>query len=102
MIARELSRLAEGSAGELPSGYANDIYQSLREQGIGIRRQDALRLIRDYAEFLDVPGRVARVEPERFAPARSASMQAIKRQAALDVTALMRREGLSLARAVRR
>lgn len=98
---RDLAALAEGNAGTLPRGYANTIYQTLREEGIGIRRQDALRLIREYAEYLEVPGRTAQRMPERFAPARSASAQALKREAALDVVALMRREGLSLTQAVR-
>ncbi len=102
VILRELARLAETNAGTLPRGYANRIVEMLRAEGVGIRRQDALRLVGEYADFLQTPGKVAQRAPERFAPARSAAAKAAKRQAALDVVALMRREGLSLTQAVRR
>lgn len=102
VIARELARLAEINAGTLPRGYANRIVEALRAEGVGIRRQDALRLVSEYADFLQTPGKVAQRAPERFAPARSAAATAAKREAALDVIALMRRERLSLTQAVRR
>ena len=101
-IARELARLAEANAGTLPRGSANRVYERLRAEGVGIRRQDALRLVGEYADFLRIPGAASRPAPERFAPARSAAAKAAKREAALDVVALMRRERLSLAGAVRR
>jgi hypothetical protein len=100
VIARELSTLAEANAGSLPRGYANRVASTLRAEGVGIRRQDALRLIREYADFLQLPGVTTKAQPERFVPARSAAAQALKREAALDVVALMRRKGFSLARAV--
>ncbi len=101
VIARELARLAETNAGTLPRGYANRVVKTLRAEGVGIRRQHALRLVSEYADFLQTPGKVAQSAPERFAPARSAAAKAAKREAALDVVAQMRREGLSLAQAVR-
>jgi hypothetical protein len=101
LIARELSSLAEGNAGTLPRGYANRVMERLRTEGVGIRRRDALRLIREYADYLQTPGTVVRHSPEQFTRARSATAQATKRGAALNVVALMRREGLSLAQAVR-
>ncbi len=101
VIARELALLAEANAGQLPRGYANRVTATLRAEGVGIRRQDALRLIGEYAEFLQLPGTAVQRMPERFAPAKSATAQALKRGAALNVVALMRREGLSLGAAVR-
>ncbi|MDP9357436.1 MAG: hypothetical protein M3R02_19535 [Chloroflexota bacterium] len=101
VIVRELGRLVDVGGGQLPRGYANQIYQTLRAAGLGIRRQDTLRLTREYAEFLQAPGQVRRAVPERHAPARSEAAQAVKRQAALDVVALIRRDGLSLGQAVR-
>lgn len=101
VIARELARLAEGNAGALPRGYANQVYATLRAEGVGIRRQDALRLVGEYVEFLGIPGKAPQPGRERFAPARSTAAKATKREAALDVVALMRREGLSLRNAVR-
>ncbi len=102
VIARELARLAQTNAGTLPRGYANRIVETLRAENVGIRRQDALRLVGEYADFLQTPGKVSQRSPERFAPARSTAAQAAKREAALDVVALMRREELSLTQAVRR
>lgn len=101
VIARELSALAEGNAGSLPRGYANRVAATLRAEGIGIRRQDALRLIREYADFLQLPGVTTQAQPERFIPARAAGDKALKRAGALDVVSRMRREGLSLSQAVR-
>ncbi len=101
VIARELARLAQTNAGTLPRGYANRVVEALRAENVGIRRQDALRLVGEYADFLQTPGKVSQRSPERFAPARSTAAQAAKREAALDVVALMRREGLSLTQAVR-
>jgi len=101
VIARELSALAEGNAGALPQGYANRVAGALREEGVGIRRQDALRLIREYADFLQLPGVTIQPQPERFAPARAAGDRALKQAGSLDVVARMRRERLSLAQAVR-
>jgi hypothetical protein len=100
-IARELAAIAEEHGGALPTGYANRVYRSLQAAGVGIRRQDALKLIGEYAEYLQIPGRVSRAQPERFAPSRSAIARASKREAALDVVARMRRDGLSLTAAVR-
>ncbi len=102
VIPRELARLAETNAGTLPRGYANRVVETLRAEGVGIRRQDALRLVDEYADFLQTPGKATQRAPERFAPAKSAAAKAAKREAALDVVALMRREGLSLTQAVRR
>lgn len=102
VIARELASLAGANAGTLPRGYANQITQTLRNEGVGIRRQDALRLIGEYAGYLQLPGTAAQRMPERYAPARSAAAQATKREGALNVVALMRRDGLSLAQAVRK
>jgi hypothetical protein len=101
VIARELTSLAEGNGGTLPRGYANRVTETLRTEGVGIRRQDALRLIGEYADYLQLPGTVAKRRPERFAPAKFATAQVVKREAALDVVALMRREGYSLRQAVR-
>ncbi len=101
VIPRELARLAKPNAGTLPRGYANRIVEALRAAGVGIRRQDALRLVSEYVDLLQTPGKVSHRSPEQFAPARSAAAKAAKREAALDVVALMRREGLSLAQAVR-
>ncbi|MDP9354989.1 MAG: hypothetical protein M3R02_06840 [Chloroflexota bacterium] len=102
VIARELARLAEANGGTLPRGSANRVYEALRAEGVGIRRQDVLRLVGEYADFLRIPGAASRPAPERFAPARSEAAKAAKRAAALDVVALMRRDNLSLAEAVRR
>jgi len=101
VIARELAQLAEGNGGRLPRGYANQVTRTLRDAGVGIRRQDALRLIGEYADYLQLSGKASQRMPERFAPAKSASAQALKREGALNVVALMRREGLSLTQAVR-
>ncbi len=101
VIARELASLAEANAGTLPRGYANRVTERLREEGVDLRRQDALRLIGEYADYLQLPGTAAQRMPERFAPAKSASAQALKREGALNVVALMRRDGLSLKQAVR-
>jgi hypothetical protein len=101
VIARELSRLADANSGVLPRGAATAIYRTLRAEGVGMRKQDALRLIGEYADYLRISGRTVRLNPERYAPAKSASSVAAKRQAALDVVARMRREGLSLPVAVR-
>ncbi len=102
VITRELARLAEANAGTLPRGSANRVVEALRAEGVGLRRQDALRLVGEYADFLQIPGKAAQAAPERFAPAKSAAAKAAKRAAALDVVALMRREGLSLRQAVGR
>jgi len=101
VIARELASLAEGHGGRLPRGYANRVVETLRAEDVGIRRQDALRLIGEYADYLQLSGKASQRMPERFAPAKSASAQALKREGALNVVALMRREGLSLQQAVR-
>lgn len=101
VILREVGRLADANGGVLPRGASSAIYRTLQAEGVGIRKQDALRLVGEYADFLGVPGRVARSDPERFAPARSASSTALKREAALDVVARMRRGKLSLSAAVR-
>src|SRR5215217_2976498 len=91
LVLRGSARLSKANGGRLPAGAASQIYRTLRAEGIGIRKQDALRRVGEYADFLRVPGRVVRLRAERYAPARSATAKALKKEAALDVVALMRR-----------
>lgn len=102
LVAGELARLAEANGGTLPRGAATRVYEALRAAGAGIRKTDALALVRDYGEYLELPGRVTRTAPERYVTTRSQAGAALKREGALDVVARMRREGLSLPEAVRR
>lgn len=101
VIVRELGRLADANGGVLPRGASTAIYRTLKAEGVGIRKQDALRLVGEYADYFQLPGRVVRIAPERYAPAKSAISVAVKRQGAFDVVARMRRDGLSLLAAVR-
>ena len=101
VIARELASLAEANAGTLPRGYANRVTRTLKAEGVGIRRQDALRLIGEYAGYLQLPGTASQRVPERYAPAKSAAAEALKREAVFNVAALSRRKGISLTQAVR-
>jgi hypothetical protein len=101
IVASELARLAEANGGALPRGAATRVYEALRAAGVGMRKKDALALVRDYGEYLELPGRVTRPSPERYATTRSRAGFDLKRGAALDVVARMRRDGLSLPQAVR-
>lgn len=101
IIARELSSLATNNDGTLPRGYANRIAQTLKDEGVGMRRTNALKSIREWAEYLQTPGVVTRSDPEQYITQRAHYGRPLKQQAALSVVAMMRRDRQSLASAVR-
>jgi hypothetical protein len=102
IITRELSALAESNDGSLPRGYANRIVETLKNEGVGTRRTNALKSIREWAEYLQMPGVVTRTDPEQHVTQRAHYGKPIKQQAALSVVAIMRREKQSLTAAVDR
>jgi hypothetical protein len=79
-----------------PSIPANTLANELANFGLSYRRQDMLQDIRDFAEFLGIPGRETRRETGIFTPSAE-----LKRLDSLAVLNIMRRENTDLTRATR-
>lgn len=102
IIARELAAMTESNRVSLPRGYANRIVQTLKDEGVGIRRTTALKSIREWAAYLQTPGAITRSDPQQYITQRAQYGKPLKQQAALSVVSIMRRDKQSLASAVDR